>query len=364
MKKTIFTAAAFLIAGLFIAGALEVLLRVLNFDGAGGVKGLYVPSNTVGFTMKPNFTDTWPIDWDGDGRKDYVMDVRINSKGFRDDEHTYEKPSGRRRILGIGDSFVFGCYVRYENTMLRKLEAQLPNIEVIKSGVANSGSARALLYLRNEGMRYSPDVIIYFLYVGNDIKDDMLGVDNIAVDSRGQLSYRASVDEFYGNRVWIMAKKLLRHSYLLRTVQNALGRFEHKGPAPLLPVSDETVFLKEYPDDFEEAFGKTCGNILAMKSLAKEAKARFVLVLLPHINQVEEREFEKTRRGYGLKAELFDLTKPQRLLTDFCRKNDIKCLDILPVFLNNKTQKLFSKDRHYTAAGYQIVVEALKGQIE
>jgi hypothetical protein len=97
----------------------------------------------------------------------FRINVHINSKGLRDREYAYERSPGTRRILVIGDSFVWGYGVEQHETFPKVLEALLPRVDVINAGVAGYGTDQELLWLRSEGVRYRPDLVILVM-CGND----------------------------------------------------------------------------------------------------------------------------------------------------------------------------------------------------
>jgi hypothetical protein len=84
-----------------------------------------------------------------------------NSHGLRGaPEHPYDKPVGTRRVVAIGDSFTFGEDVGDDETWPRRLEALLPGVEVLNLGVHGYGHDQMLLYLKEEGLRYQPDLVL------------------------------------------------------------------------------------------------------------------------------------------------------------------------------------------------------------
>jgi len=97
----------------------------------------------------------------------FRINVHINSKGLRDREYAYEPDPGARRILVIGDSFVWGYGVEQPQTFPKLLEARLRGVDVINAGVAGYGTDQELLWLRSEGVRYRPDLVILVM-CGND----------------------------------------------------------------------------------------------------------------------------------------------------------------------------------------------------
>lgn len=88
---------------------------------------------------------------------------QINSKGLRDRETPYEKPDDVFRILLIGDSRVFGFGVPMEKHFGRVIEGYFANVEVINMGVSGYGVGQELLFLRSEGFRYQPDLVIAYV---------------------------------------------------------------------------------------------------------------------------------------------------------------------------------------------------------
>ncbi len=73
--------------------------------------------------------------------------IAINSKGLRDTEHSYDKPTGVFRIVVVGDSFVFGSGgVETSDRFTDILEKSTKNIEVINMGVPAYGSDQEYLF--------------------------------------------------------------------------------------------------------------------------------------------------------------------------------------------------------------------------
>jgi hypothetical protein len=106
--------------------------------------------------------------------KPNVRDLRVygdkvlntNSRGARGQrEHAQPKPKGVARILVFGDSFSFGDEVSDHETFCAYLEELLPGVEVVNLGVHGYGHDQMLLYLKEVGAQYQPDVVLLgFLY--------------------------------------------------------------------------------------------------------------------------------------------------------------------------------------------------------
>ena len=96
-------------------------------------------------------------------RTGYEINYKINSKGLRDDEADYNKPQSLYRIVLVGDSRTFGLGVPIEKHFSTLLEGYFQNVEVINMGVGGFGVDQELLYLRSEGFRYEPDLVMAYV---------------------------------------------------------------------------------------------------------------------------------------------------------------------------------------------------------
>ncbi len=93
--------------------------------------------------------------------------VQTNTQGLRETrEYDYEKIPGKVRLLAVGDSFTFGEDVEPDEVFTEVLERKMPNAEVINMGVHGYGSDQMLLTLKEEGVRYLPDLVMVGFYLG------------------------------------------------------------------------------------------------------------------------------------------------------------------------------------------------------
>ncbi len=111
--------------------------------------------NQKGFFEKPQFNTS----------------IEINSKGLRDDEHTYRRPHpSKKRVLVLGDSFAWGFGVEKSERFSELLEQQL-NVEVINAGVSGYSTDQEFLWYKYEGYQYEVDLVV-LLFCGNDESDN------------------------------------------------------------------------------------------------------------------------------------------------------------------------------------------------
>jgi len=120
--------------------------------------------------------------YDGDPRGYFgpqaFVDYVHNSAGWRDSEHALVKPAGTFRILGLGDSYLWGQGVRAEDVVLVKLGRELGDhvagreVETINAGIAGSNTVLQRDLLRERGLAYDPDLVIVHFCL-NDVEDDV-----------------------------------------------------------------------------------------------------------------------------------------------------------------------------------------------
>jgi hypothetical protein len=99
--------------------------------------------------------------------------VRTNADGFRGPARARSKLANGFRIVGLGDSVLFGWGVGYEASGIaqleRRLQAELPGrvVETIGTGVPGYNTAMQAAVLREKGVGFAPDVVLVD-FVGND----------------------------------------------------------------------------------------------------------------------------------------------------------------------------------------------------
>jgi lysophospholipase L1-like esterase len=166
MRRFLGNLGLLLLSLLITGGLLEGVLRLLGRDLLPR-PDLYVDDPVVGKRMRPG--------WEGD---EFGAPVRINSRGLRSPEVEYARPPGVYRVLALGDSWTFGFRIPEVDTYPRQLERALQErarlrgdprrFEVINAGVIGYSSDQEAAYLRVEGHRYQPDLVVVAFYPVND----------------------------------------------------------------------------------------------------------------------------------------------------------------------------------------------------
>jgi len=99
-----------------------------------------------------------------------------NNHGWRDKDRTFDNHEKSYRILVLGDSFTFGATVPAEKTYTRILEDLLHkdgfNVEVINIAYGGWGTDHELEALKNEGLKYKPQLVIVQFHI-NDLRENL-----------------------------------------------------------------------------------------------------------------------------------------------------------------------------------------------
>ena len=169
--------------------------------------------DVLGHRLKSNFSQDYPFPG-----SDFVMEVRCNALGFRDDMLRPAK-ADEKTVLFIGDSFTFGHGVNVEARFDRQfrvlaVEAGL-NVRTINAGVNAYGTRQALLFALEHWDVVQPDYIV-LTFCENDPHDDTYflerGVSFDKVRFPGKDFLRGHCHLF----------RLLQHLYLLQQKRSFL----------------------------------------------------------------------------------------------------------------------------------------------
>ncbi|HXT52064.1 MAG TPA: SGNH/GDSL hydrolase family protein [Thermoanaerobaculia bacterium] len=145
---------------------------------------------------------------------------RVDQHGFHTHPYEVAKGIGTYRLLGIGDSFMFGGgSVPYAEQLLpaleRLLRAEDPRRawELINLGMSCIGVPTETALLRREGLRLDPDAVVWTLYLGNDITDEHPGIPTVAASapalpaaSHAPALLRHSLLWRLGSHLWQLAR--------------------------------------------------------------------------------------------------------------------------------------------------------------
>jgi len=251
------------------------------------------------------------------------LTYRINEYGFRGPDYPLDKPPGKQRVVLLGDSFTFGEGVRFEDTFGERLEQRLgrDHVEVLNLGVGGIDTIEEVSYLRHQGLRFQPDLVI-LVYVLNDAGNEL----NVWQQFRKQYE-----------------KRWLKGSYLISFLFARIGR--------------ETMG-RRYVDALVSAsksrmagWERSLRGVVEAGELAHAAGSGFAVVIFPFMYRLDS--------GYPFQV-------MHRLVATFCRQNGIPVHDLFPAFEGREYTDLWvhPSDQHPNEIGHAIAAESIADFIE
>lgn len=315
---------------------------------------------------------------------EFTVRVDFNSRGLREREIPYENPTGARRVLVLGDSFVQGSEVPVDATFTRQVESLLNQrsdraTQVINAGVAGFGTGQEYLFLKHDVGQYKPDLVVLVFYIGNDVTNNsyrLRGSPNgrdkpyFVLDSHGNLRPLTFTARERSQEGW--QEKLRRESLLFGVLDTGVfSKTQWSGadesdepdrPTQILLRYEFPVYSDHPTSTWNDAWDVTEALLDAARDEAARNSARFLLVSAPSKWEIYPREWEDFRALHKLSSDGWDLDRPGRLLAAIAERHNIAYLDLRPALREaaaSGPRLFYQQDLHWTAAGHEVVARAL-----
>ncbi|MGR9108783.1 MAG: alginate O-acetyltransferase AlgX-related protein [Gammaproteobacteria bacterium] len=318
----------------------------------------YANDPDLGFRLRPHVS---------------IGNNETNSFGFNDIDHEPRRNPKNRKIVFIGDSFVYGMVARQDNFVF-VVEDLAKNagidVEVWNMGIPAAGPENYLRLINRESDVLDANLICVMFFIGNDIKQS---------------------HPDFKTRVWFGApREILRSPYLLgfsleysyvyRLLRAGsryfLDRASNVSASKGETFSEESYLSIEYQrskiyktklspkevEDFNSA--KTILKQIAVQAAARQRN--FLLVLAPDELQVNPQLRAELLRRFELDPIDYDFAQPQKILLQFLHSEGIEVLDLLPDFVDSGTKEtLYLKnDSHWNVAGNHLAARAIWTRME
>lgn len=253
----------------------------------------------------------------------------MNAAGYRDVEHSMEKPAGVRRAVFVGDSFTYGAGVLFDDTYPKRTErglsfARSENWESIVLAVPGIDTEQEGKIIEDEAFSYSPDVLVLG-YVLNDAEDPDAAERRRAVDWREAVGRHPPV--------W-------RHSALLRLVADRLRATRENRDR----IENHLALYRDGAPGFR-AVQKSLERIT---SLCREKGVPFVVVLFPMFaNPLDQR---------------YPFASIHEKMAATCRSVGATFVDLLPYYLGMDWHLLVvegARDEHPNELAHRIAAQAI-----
>jgi hypothetical protein len=305
---------------------------------------------------------------------EFTTFVRFNSAGLRGPEISPAPAADTTRILVLGDSFVEGSEVHENETLPAQLAEEMSRTsptEALNAGVRGWGTAQEYLYLVHEGLQLQPDVVVFVLYVGNDLADNSQELSSAAPN--GQVSrptYTLEHGALVPHPVTLTAAPAWAPLLASARSRSSLFNLMEGGVATKLAYADQEevlrsthrqVFANPPPPAWERSWRVTESLIAAARDAAEHSGAQFIMVIAPHKAQLDATEWERLIRGSPVRGTTWDQSIPVRRLTSSALESGVHAIDLLPTLqaAPDPSSLYFAENSHWTARGHRLVAQTI-----
>lgn len=272
----------------------------------------------------------------------------------------------RHKILILGDSFVTHWETGYSLYELLVKDLTPYGASLLDTAEGGFGPVDYLTQLRAYGPTYRPDTVLLFYYVGNDLTSVQYGGDRwnrfkkhlkpwvtrfrlfyFIANKRGQwfqnhLKYEDAQKRGIDEEAFQLAKKRKINPWLLdlsREKQNY--------------ILDNV--LMENPENMR-AWEEVRHLLREIKWFCQKIHSQLMIIVIPHTVQVNSFHFPFYQRlAFVMDEWTLSSEKPQTLMKEFCREEQILCLDLLPAFRAQREKEFFREnDDHFNEEGFRL----------
>ena len=279
--------------------------------------------------------------------------IKTNLKGLRDYEFSGKKPDGVFRILVLGDSITEGHAIDGENTYPKKIEKLLNNrttsrkYEVINCGVTGYNTFQELVFLKEKGITYQPDLVIVG-FCPNDIMEPAI------LKNTGFVKPKKAINVSLKNPIQFLKSLYFRleiflqeNSHLYKFLYIRIKRMELEPDDKQLKMHYNAV-LHRYGNKTEVA--RLVSQLYQLITFTRKNNCEIVIVYFPYKMELDTMVSGKQ--------------KPRELINKCCNPQNIPLLDLTETFLEKIKKEsvelyLPGDITHLNEKGCEVVAESV-----
>jgi len=284
--------------------------------------------------------------------------ISHNSQGFRMD---HEIDESKNILIMTGDSLTYGFSVDDKKIVSAKLNELLgEDWEVINLAVGGYGTDQSMLRFMRDGIKYKPKVVVHTLF-NNDFsnilasyqydvfkpvfiikENEVLELTNVPVplSKNYELSYPKERKGKYGGLQGFMGS--WSHLYLFyksrggsikSIMKNFFNLFSKEEYISSYKDGEFWAIEKDYSHQMNFAFYLNSIILKKYDKLARQNDSDFIFVVIGDKISVDTKMQKATIEKYkDIDDGFFDYEKPYRLLEEFTDSEDIKMVNLFPLF--------------------------------
>jgi hypothetical protein len=321
-------------------GIAELALQLVDFPKSGFSP--WVRDAVTGYRYAPNLQTRMSR------APEYDVEFTTNSEGMRDDHLGEKEP---RRLLLIGDSFSSGYGVERGLIFADLLEEQL-GVEVVNASVGGWELVHQVQALPAALERFQPDLILYALYLGND-----LALNGEWEELPGGLRSRT--------KTFPLRPPLdLKLPALVRGVRYGLRQQQAAQSGPWVPFPEYLSMVERSMGETGEQRWADSARLLArLKDEADQSGVDLVIASFSYRTAIEHvalAEFEASRPE---NEDIYDFSLARSRFEEIAEGVGLSPLSLDPALMASDRGAAdplyFPIDGHWTERGHAVVAGAL-----
>jgi hypothetical protein len=288
--------------------------------------------------------------------------------------------AAQRRLLIMGDSFV-----RSEGALFAGLVRDLvpQGVALMNLSMNGAGPFEYVREYRRYGPGFAPQLVLLSYYAGNDLTDVQFHPRYVA---QGADAFRERLSDMVSTLFLERYLSVLEQRLTLRWLIN-FNQIRQAGVPKALVQQAENGEINPWlleqaqrnprrfldnlliaSDQNKAAWRKVTELIAELQQDALSHKAKLLLVAFPaslQLSQVHATFFRQL--GYVISPEVFNSSRPQDLLREFCAAHGVPYLDLKPELSRHDAATLYRpNDEHLNDRGDAVaeaaIVEFIRGQ--
>ncbi len=282
---------------------------------------IFIEDRELGWRLKPDSEGVWG-----------GATVKINGKGLRGPELEYANPANAYRILYLGDSVTFGFRLEswkqaFPYVVEEILEERVGSeIETINAGVGGYSPWQFRGFLRREGIKYEPDLVVV-AFVLNDVVEKA-GLVRFGGKGRGWQLLQATsltLDE------WFYKSAIVRYLRGMRAYFREAKDLQRQAVQEELLNVESLAYEPDRPG-LEKLWEITLDNLRDMVVFCRDRDISVVFVVFPFTFQFEDVDA---------------LSAPQDRVKAFTTSQGIPAVDLLPILAARLEQEGLNPDDYF-----------------
>ena len=297
--------------------------------------------------------------------KDYRTHIRTNSLGFRGPEMPAEQKGEELRVLFLGDSFVEAKQVEEEERFAERTGALLAaklGKSVVTRALAMGGSnpALELLYYREIGREFAPDIVVQVLFPENDL-----------LPMEGPYTFRTESGDLMLENIWVEPAppcpwkcEMLKRNSILRALYHSLRRKENRETTDPRQLGDYYWYTNEGQDVLkrENRWEVLQTLVNTLRGEVERDGGIFLTVLIPSGFEMQPAWQGEYLNESPLTRESWNINQLLSTAENALHRESIPMLNLRDTFagtVSDEDPLYYKSDPHLSLRGHEVAAQAI-----